>query len=193
MMIRFIFKIALINRYFSIFFFWLKIRNCDTNHNTISKFYCAVAFWSSSKSRHSARAKFENSKFVKSDEKSCEFSLTNWFSIWFFQFSKIFKSNKFFDDTAFQSAIFFSAQTILRLFEYAIIDRFTNARLFSFQKIEKSNIHDICQRNRMNIAFFHFLKFFFSIVIFVRHEIIRFIEIHWSNFLIFSFVCSIKE
>ena len=66
-----------------------------------------------------------------------------------------------------------------------------NARFFSFQKIEESNIHKICQRNRMNIFVFHFWWFFFSFETSVRHRFIWFIEIHWSNFLIFFFVCII--
>ena len=159
-MIWFIFKTALTNRYFSTFFFWLKIKDCDTIYNTISEFCCAIAFWSSSKSYHLARAKFENQKFVKFDEKQYEFSSTKWFSIWFCRFSKIFKSNKSFDDTAFQSAIFFCMNN----FSPILIrdNRSIHKRLPLFiSKIEQLNIHNIYQRIWMNIASLFFSKFLF--------------------------------
>ena len=38
---------------------------------------------------------------------STNFLKKKWFSIWFYQFSKIFRLNKSFDNTAFQSTIFF--------------------------------------------------------------------------------------
>ena len=132
------------------------------NHNTILKFYCAVVFWSSSKSHHSVRAKFENQKFAKFDEKQYECSFTNWFSIWLFQFSKIFKSNKFFDDTAFQSTIFFFC-----------IDNFSSILMRDNWSFHKRSPFFISKKPRIKYSqylptksneyrfFFSFFKFFF--------------------------------